>query len=324
MPVTSPNSSRSPSPSQHTGFLARLGLWLAACRPGFILVSVVAAGLGVAQALACGCGSDPLAAAATLVLVALAHAAANLYNDWGDSVQGSDALNTGRLGPFSGGSRVIQNGQLSAQAVREAALMLATVVVGGGLVLVVRAGPGLFLLGLLGVGLGWAYSSPRQAWMGRGLGELAVALAWWMVVLGADYVQRHAFSVLAMVAGVSLALLVTAILWAAEFPDAVADAQVGKRTAVVRLGSSLAALAYAALVLLAHGWVAVWWWTDWLPSTAWWALGSAPLSGLAALGLWRWRQQVHRLRPVLALTVAAALVHGVLLTAAFIAIARMR
>ena len=30
--------------------------------------------------------------------------------------------------------------------------------------------------------------------MSRGLGELAVAAAWWLVVLGADYVQRGHFA----------------------------------------------------------------------------------------------------------------------------------
>lgn len=302
----------------------QLGRWIAASRPGFLLVTAAAAAVGIAQAQACGCGWDPLAAVATLGLALLTHAAVNLFNDYGDAVGGSDALNTDRLTPFSGGSRVIQDGRFTAAQLRDAALLLGGVVVAGGLLLAARAGPGLLLVGAAGLALGWAYSSPQVALMSRGLGELAVGAGWWLVVVGADYAQRHAFSAMAAVSGVSMAALVAAILWAAEFPDARADAAVGKRTLVVRAGPELAAASYASLVLCAHLWVAAWWWVDWLPSTAWWALGSAPLSALAAGLLWQHRRQVARLRPVMALSIGAALAHGALLTAAFVAIARLR
>jgi 1,4-dihydroxy-2-naphthoate octaprenyltransferase len=304
--------------------LRQTGRWFAASRPGFLLVTAVAALVGIAQSQACGCGWDPQAAAATLGLILVAHAAANLFNDYGDAVGGSDALNTERLSPFSGGSRVIQNGQFSAPQVRDAALALGGVVVAGGLLLAARVGPGLLAVGAAGLALGWAYSSPRVALMSRGLGELAVGAGWWLIVVGADYAQRHAFSAMAAVSGVSIAAMVAAILWAAEFPDARADAAVGKRTLVVRAGPALAAAGYGSLVLCAHLWVAAWWWVDWLPSTAWWALGSAPVSALAAALLWRHRHQVARLRPVMRLSIAAALLHGGLLTAAFVAVARLR
>jgi 1,4-dihydroxy-2-naphthoate octaprenyltransferase len=307
-----------------TSFRRSLQRWLAASRPGFLVVTLVAALLGVAIAPACGCGWNPLAAAATVLLALLTHAAVNLYNDWADSVLGSDAINTERLFPFSGGSRVIQDGVISAQAMRQMALLLAIVVTGGGLVLAARAGPGLLLVGLAGLLLGWAYSSPKVALMSRGWGELAVAAGWWLIVIGADYVQRHAFSAIAAVAGVPLALLVAAILWAAEFPDAKADAASGKHTLVVRLGPQPAAAVYAALVLVAHAWVLVGWWADWLPFTAWWALGAAPLSLVAAGLLARHASQVSRLRPAIALSIAAAVLHGALLTAAFVAVARLR
>lgn len=298
--------------------------WWLACRPGFLLVTLGAALVGVALTQACGCGWDGPAALATVVLALLTHAAVNLYNDYGDAVGGSDAVNTGRLTPFSGGSRVIQDGVFTAAQMREAALRLGIVVVGGGLMLSARAGPGLLAIGLAGLLLGWAYSSPRVALMSRGLGELAVGLGWWLVVVGADYVQRHAFSALAAVAGVSPALLVTAILWAAEFPDAQADAAVGKRTLVVRWGPRVAALGHAGLVLAAHLWLAAWWWVDWLPFTAWWALGSAPLSLASAVLLWARAREPGRLKPAIALAIGAAVLHTGLLAAAAVAVARLR
>jgi 1,4-dihydroxy-2-naphthoate octaprenyltransferase len=293
--------------------------WLAASRPGFLLVTLVAALLGVALAWASGQRLDVVGAAASVLLALLTHASVNLYNDWADSVLGSDAINTERLFPFSGGSRVIQDGVFTALAMRAMARKLALVVVLGGMLLALHAGPGLLLLGWAGLVLGWAYSSPRVALMSRGWGELAVAAGWWLIVVGADYVQRQHFSTLAALAGVPMALLVADILWAAEFPDAKADAASGKHTGVVRLGPRRAAWVYAAGVLAAHAWVLAGCWAGWLPAQAVWALAAAPLSLVAALGLARYANQVSRLRPVLALTIAAALAHGVLLTAAFVA-----
>ena len=40
--------------------------------------------------------------------------------------------------------------------------------------------------------------------------------------------------------------------------------------------------------------------------------------------LWRHAEAVQRLRPVMALTIAAAVLRGGLLTAAFVAVARLR
>ena len=250
---------------------AALAAWARASRPGFLLVTAGAVAVGASQALACGCGWNAGTAAASLLLALLVHAAVNLYNDYGDAVGGSDAINEERLTPFSGGSRAIQDGRFSATQVRDAAQMLALLVVGGGLLLAAKTGGGLLLIGLAGMALGYAYSSPRIALMSRGLGELSVGLGWWLIVVGADYVQRQAFSALAAVSGVSVALLVTGVLWVAEFPDARADAAVGKRTLVVRLGSRKAAWLYAAMVLAAHLWTWAWWQAQWLPTQAWWA-----------------------------------------------------
>ncbi|MFD2450662.1 UbiA prenyltransferase family protein [Ideonella paludis] len=120
----------------------------------------------------------------TVLLALLAHAAINLHNDVGDALGGSDAVNHGRIGPFTGGSRAIQDGVFSLSEVQDAVKVLAGVVVVGGILLAARVGPALLFLGLAGLALGWAYSSPKVGLMNRGWGELSVALAWWAVVWG--------------------------------------------------------------------------------------------------------------------------------------------
>lgn len=298
--------------------------WIAAARPGFLVVTLVAAVVGIASSLACGATLRWPEALATVVLALLTHAAVNLHNDWGDALIGSDALNTDRVAPFTGGSRVVQDGIFTPAQLRDAVQLLGMVVIGGGVLLVARSGLGLVLIGLAGLALGWAYSHPRWALMSRGVGELAVALGWWLVVLGADYVQRRSFSAIPALAGVSLALLIAAVLWIAEFPDARSDAQAGKRTLVVRLGPQEAAWGYLALVLAAHVWLVGWWQALWLTTTAIWAVASLLPSLAAAALLLRRAGEPQRLRPAIVLTLLAAVLHGVLLAAAFLGIAALR
>lgn len=294
---------------------AALGLRMA--RPGFLVITLVGCLVGMASAAACGCGFSAARAAATLVLALLAHAGANMLNDHADALSGADAANVDGLFPFTGGSRLVQQGLVQAQDMRHLAIALLMVVVPGGLWLALHSGGGLVVLGLAGVLLGWAYSAPPLALMSRGVGELAVALAWGLVVVGADYVQRGQFFLIPSVAAVSYALLIANILIANGFPDACSDAQVGKRTLVVRLGPRTGALVYLALALLAHFWIAAMVWAVVLPVPTLWALASAPLTLAASALLLRHGNQPARLRPALVLGIAAAVVHGLGLALGF-------
>jgi len=82
-------------------------------RPGFLVITAVACVLGVSVAAACGHGPNVWTALATLVLAVLMHAAANVLNDYHDALNGADDANTQGLFPFTGGTRLIQNGQVS-------------------------------------------------------------------------------------------------------------------------------------------------------------------------------------------------------------------
>ena len=284
-------------------------------RPGFLVITAVGCLIGVASAASAGGGVSGLRAWVTLVLALLAHAAANMLNDHADALNGADAANTQGLFPFTGGSRLVQSGAVQASAMRTLAQVLLALVVAGGLWLALYSGPALVLVGLAGVLLGWTYSMPPLALMSRGLGELAVGLAWGLVVVGADYVQRGHFAPAPLAAAASYALLIANILVANGFPDAVPDAQVGKRTLVVRLGPTRAAWLYLALAVGAHALLAAAVLVRVLPQSALWALAALPLSIAAAVLLLRWSGNPERLRPALVLGIAAAVVHGLALAA---------
>lgn len=285
-------------------------LLLRMTRPAFLLLTVVACVLGTATASACGCGLDWSLALGATALAVLAHAAGNVLNDLHDARNGADAANRQGLFPFTGGSRLIQTGAVSERQTADLAKALLLFLVPAGLLLAVKAGGGVIVLGAAGLLLAWAYSAPPLRLMSRGLGEPTVALVWFLVVVGADYVQRGQFFIIPASAAAGFALMVAALLLINGFPDAPADAQVGKRTLVVRLGATPAALLYASLVLSAHAWLVLSVWLLIPPMPALWGLVSLPVS-LAAVGwLWAHRHQPTRLKPALALTVAATLLHG--------------
>jgi 1,4-dihydroxy-2-naphthoate polyprenyltransferase len=297
--------------ASRTGWLRQSLLWVRMTRPAFLLLTVVACVLGTTTAAACGCGLDlPLAAGATAMAVLL-HAMGNVLNDLHDARNGADAANHAGLHPFTGGSRLIQTGATSESQTAELAKALLLFLVPAGLLLAVKVGGGgVLLLGAAGIVLAWAYSAPPFRLMSRGLGELTVGLVWFLVVIGADYVQRRQFFPIPAAVALNFALLVAALLLANEFPDRAADAQVGKQTLVVALGPGGAAALYGAWVLLAHGWLALGVWLLIPPVQALWGLLSLPIS-LAAWGwLWRYRHQPARLRPALVLSLTAVLVHG--------------
>jgi 1,4-dihydroxy-2-naphthoate octaprenyltransferase len=284
-------------------------------RPGFLTITLVGCLLGLATAAACGCGFDTPKAVATVVLAVLAHAGANVLNDYHDARNGADAANAQGLFPFTGGSRLIQNGLVSEMDTGRWAWVLLGLVMVGGLLLAVNTGGGLLLIGLMGVLLAWAYSAPPLALMSRGLGELTVALCWWLVVVGADYVQRHRWEPIPAYVAVSYALLVANILLINGLPDARADRSVGKLTLAARLDPMVLAGVYAGLMLLAHAWLAVGVWLLIPPMSALWGLVSLPLGMSASVMLFQRAQHPEQLRPVVGLTIATAHVHGLAMAA---------
>lgn len=302
------------------GMLATWCLYWRMTRPGFLSITAVGCALGLASAAACGCGFDGVRAGFTVLLALLAHAGANVLNDYCDELNGADAANAGALFPFTGGSRLIQNGHVSARDTRRWALVLLGVSTLGGIWLALQSGGGLLLVGLAGMALAWAYSAPPFKLMSRGLGELTVALAWWLVVVGADYSQRGHFSIIPAWVGISFALLIANILLINGLPDAPSDAAVGKRTLATRMTPMGVARSYLLVLLAAHAWVAAGVWALIPPATALWALVSLPSGLFASWGLYKHAQNpAVSLRPAIAMTIVTANLHGVALTVAMLA-----
>jgi len=285
-----------------------------ATRPAFLSVTLVGCLLGLAAAKAGGAVLDPLKATLTVFFAMVAHAGVNVINDYYDS--GTDGINAERLFPFTGGSRFIQNGVLSLSATGRFGYALLLSVIPAGLWLSLNSAPGLMLIGLAGLLVGWAYSAPPLKLMSRGVGEFAVAAGFLLIVLGADFVQRGEFSFTPVAAGLGYALLVANVLYINQFPDCKADGAVGKRTVIVRLGPLSARWGYALIAVLAHVWLIVQVGRHALPPVAAIAALTLMFSLKAARILMAHAAEPGELEPAIKLTILGANLHGAALALA--------
>lgn len=285
-----------------------------ATRPPFLIATLAACLLGLASANRGGLQIESGLAAMTVLLALLTHAAVNVLNDYFDALNGADDLNTERLYPFTGGSRFIQNGVLSAAQTARFGYALLGAVVLGGLWLIAQTGAGLLWLGAGGLLLGWAYSAPPLKLNSRGWGELCVLLGFLGVTVGADFVQRKAFAWQPVITGLPYALLVTNLLFINQFPDRKADMRAGKRHWVARLPLHQAVLGYpliAALALLCLFWGV---WAGALPKASLLSAFPVLFSFVASRHVMYFAEMPARLRPAIQLTLAAMLGHSLTLT----------
>lgn len=225
---------------------------LLATRPPFFVASVLPVFIGTAWASTAFHRFSALLFGLALATTALVHAAANVYNDVGDDVIGADAGNTGRIYPYTGGSRFIQAGLLSREQMSRLAKGLALAALFLGAALTALRGPGVLLFGIAGLGLGLLYSLPGAQLSARGMGEAAVAIAFGALpVLGASWLQAGRIDAGAMILCIPVSAWAAAILVINEVPDIEADRRAGKRTLVVRRGVAGARWIYRGLTFAA-------------------------------------------------------------------------
>jgi 1,4-dihydroxy-2-naphthoate polyprenyltransferase len=256
--------------------------------------------------------SNGLSLLLVLIGVGALHSAGNLINDYIDTPR-SDAINPNPT-PFSGGSRVIIENLLSARWVFWAAFACFALAVLIGFYLIANGRPYVALVGLLGLIAGLFYSVNPLQFMSRGLGEVAIFLAFGpLITWGTYYVQTNQFTSPAFSLGFPLGFLITAIIWINEFPDYEADKQAGKRNLVVRLGLAPSRWIYAVLMLAPFPFLlylvfgqrmSSWMLLAWLP---------LPLA-LRAIGIcWRHYGEPEQIVPAQALTIQTHLALGLLM-----------
>lgn len=249
-----------------------LKVWLLELRAPFFSAAVVPTLLGAGFAWESQGMFDPLLFALTLAGVVLAHAGTNVVNDYFDFKSGTDVVNRNRT-PFNGGSPFIITGVLAPKQVYWAAITFFAGCAAIGIYLAYAVTLWIIPLGVVGIGLGYFYTSPKLNLAAMGVGEFAVGLGFGpLIVLGAYMVQTGEVSLAAFLAGIPVAFLIGLVLFINQFPDRDADGSVGKNHWVVRMGLQKAASWYAGLMA-----------TTFIVIVALWAVGIYPVWSLIAL-----------------------------------------
>ena len=258
--------------------------------------------------------------ALTLIGAVAIHAGLNVANDYFDHLSGNDEAHPHPT-PFSGGSRVIQEGIVTARqmlAISVVALALGAAV---GLFLAATRGWMVLWLGLAGAFFAVFNSAPpfKLSYRGYGLSELGVGLGFGPIpVLGAYYVQAQHLSLEALWASIPVAILIVAVLFINEFPDYEADRAVSKQTPVVLLGRERAAWIYVGLMAASYVAIVLEFWLNLIPPLALLAVITVPLAYQAIRRAIKYHSSIEDLIPANAATINIHLATGIFLWLAYL------
>lgn len=207
----------------------------------------------------------------TLLGALLLHAGVNVISDAFDYRRGVD---TWRV---LGSSRVLVDGLMASGAHLRWGLLLFGLGCGIGLGLAYFRGWPVLAFGLVGAALGFFYTAPPLGLKYKGLGDLAVFLAFGpLMAMGTYYVQTQEISWQLAWLAVPVGLLTIAILHGNNFRDVGEDVQAGYRTMAGLLGPRGSSLYYLALVVGAYAVTVLFVALGWLPVGALLVFGTIP------------------------------------------------
>ena len=231
----------SPAPT-----LSPARIWVMAARPPTLPAAIVPVIVGAAIAAALG-GFQLLPVLAALIASTLIQIGTNFANDYFDFKKGADTAE--RLGP----TRVTQSGLLRPEQVRNAMVLTFGLAALCGLYLVIIGGLPILIIGLLSIAAGVLYTGGPWPLGYNGLGDVFVFVFFGLVaVCGTVFVQTNSVPLLAILASLPVAAIVTAILVVNNLRDAHTDKVAGKRTLAVIFGTGFACAEYVLLIVGAY------------------------------------------------------------------------
>ncbi|MDR9497602.1 MAG: prenyltransferase [Hydrogenovibrio sp.] len=285
-------------------------VWLAA-RPPFLLLTLAVMALTFAVVDQAMFSAHVSYWVLVLWLALAAHISVNLLNEYDDALSSLDEM-TART-PFSGGSGALQACPQAAGLVARVAWFLVGMIAAAGLFLVVSQQGALFWFGLVGLGLVVFYT--RYLTHRPFVMLIAPGLAFGPVMmLGPELLLTGRVSWTMVMLSLMVFFLVNNLLLLNQFPDAAADARVGRVSLPMWLGTAASGTVFVQFLGLSYASLAVAILLGELPLLA--ALGFVTLLLALPLG-WRVLRDhcnLSQLRPILGWNVAV-----VLLTPALVA-----
>jgi 1,4-dihydroxy-2-naphthoate octaprenyltransferase len=226
--------------------------YIIAARPWSFTMSLISVSVGTLLAAEEG-NVSWLWFLVTAIGITLFHAAANLINDYFDTLYDIDQQDspTAKYRP-----QPIISGMLTPrQTITEAAICLVLTVVIGMTAAVVRSWHILWI-GLIGLFTSIYYTAGPVKFKYRALGEFAVFMMWGpLMIEGAYAVQRQALSMKALYISVPFGVLVALVLFANNMRDIAYDSRHNVKTVSIMLGSRNSYILFAGLIALAYAYV---------------------------------------------------------------------
>ncbi|MDR2018320.1 MAG: 1,4-dihydroxy-2-naphthoate octaprenyltransferase [Syntrophobacterales bacterium] len=208
----------------------KLKAWIQASRPPFFITTLMP--LVIGWVLAKDGDSHGFKFFLVIIAALMVHLATNLANDYFEHKEGTDE------GEAIGGSRVIQEGKLSPQAILNAIIVLYFLAFVGAFYLMITYD--LFVLSPMIIFASLSslfYVAPPVRYGYRGLGEVFVGINMGpIMVLGTYWVMTGRADLRPLFVSIPVGLMVASILYYQSLPDMKTDRQAGKRTLAVRLG----------------------------------------------------------------------------------------
>jgi 1,4-dihydroxy-2-naphthoate octaprenyltransferase len=226
--------------------------YIVATRPWSFTMSLISVSVGTLLAAEEG-NVSWLWFLVTAIGITLFHAAANLINDYFDTLYDIDQQDspTAKYRP-----QPIISGMLTPrETLIEASLCLALTIAIGMTAAVVRSWHILWI-GLIGLFTSIYYTAGPVKFKYRALGEFAVFMMWGpLMIEGAYAVQRQALSMKALYISVPFGVLVALVLFANNMRDIAYDSRHNVKTVSIMLGSRNSYILFAGLIALAYAYV---------------------------------------------------------------------
>lgn len=295
--------------------------WIRVMRVKFFIAGIPSVFLGAAISWYLAQKFDFIIFFLTLLGVVLAMAGCYLFNEYFDFKCGVDVIiKKEDITPFSAGSRVLPEGQISPSSVFKAGVIFWFLACAIGVYLTIIRGLLVILLALFGFFAGALYSLPPFKWAYRGVGEVLIGLTYGpLLTLGSCYVQLiklplESIIIPSLVPG----MLITAVILINEIPDYFADKKAGKKNLVVRVGRKNAVIIYIFLLAFAHFIIVLSAVLGLLPLTVLIALSTLPITFRNAFGIWKNYDKTQNLVPVMTGTIMLFVLTTFLLSAGYL------
>ena len=227
----------------------RFNKYVIATRPWSFIMSFISVSVGTLLAAEGGSVSW-IWFAMTAVGIVLFHAAANLFNDYFDTLYRIDQQDspTAKYRP-----QPILSGLLTPRQVLAEAVILFALTFAIGITTALIRSWHVLWIGIIGLLTSYFYTAGPVKFKYRAFGEFAVFMMWGpLMIEGAYAVQRQALSLKALWISVPFGILVALVLFANNMRDIAYDSRHQVKTLSILLGEHRSFFLFVGLIVLAY------------------------------------------------------------------------